>query len=681
MSKSSYLIKNMGILTISNFSSKILVFLLVPLYTSVLSTKEYGTYDLAVSTATLLYPILTLNIVDAVMRFLMDKESDKKAIASIGLKYVSISSVLFGFIMLFFYITGIWSDINGLEGYIFSYYISYVINQFFIQFAKGLEKVKNMGVAGVLSTIVTIIANLFFLLVIKWGLIGFFLANILAQIVSAIYLFLKTEIYNYIEIKRQPIALRREMLIYSVPLIATVVGWWVNSCADKYIVTFILGISANGLLSVSYKIPQIINTIQGIFTQAWQISAIKEYGSSDTADFYGKTFIVINLMMCIVCSFLIFMTRPLAYILYANDFYEAWKYVPFLLVSSVLNCASGLLGPILSAKKNSKAMMWSAIVGAVANIIMNIVFVNLTGIQGATFATLVSSYIIYIIRKYADEVEAYLEKHLAIKDVHIVISHNDSDHINGISALMEYLYENNYTVTLYTSLYLKATKEILDILDDDRRTEKATREHILELFNNIKDIVEKAEEYEFTVKNAEVDTKVSTGKIVGPTVDEFAAVVAEAIEKQSSGAKIDDETVMNAASVQLNIKIDDASEVLLCGDASPVYLHDLDKYDLIQLPHHGKLESAQKIFDALEDSYIKEFLVSDNTGSGATSGGSDKLIEYMKTEKMNAAYNTKNGVIKLPKETGYDGYGNGSSSERKVKLGGMDCNKWEWYCM
>ena len=48
-----------------------------------------------------------------------------------------------------------------------------------------------------------------------------------------IYLFLKTEIYNYIEIKRQPIALRREMLIYSVPLIATVVGWWVNSCADN----------------------------------------------------------------------------------------------------------------------------------------------------------------------------------------------------------------------------------------------------------------------------------------------------------------------------------------------------------------------------------------------------------------------------------------------------------------
>lgn len=93
---------------------------------------------------------------------------------------------------------------------------------------------------------------------------------------------------------------------------------------------------------------------------------------------------------------------------------EAWKYVPFLLVSSVLNCASGLLGPILSAKKNSKAMMWSAIVGAVANIIMNIVFVNLTGIQGATFATLVSSYIIYIIRKYAVGEDIYINNYYVI---------------------------------------------------------------------------------------------------------------------------------------------------------------------------------------------------------------------------------------------------------------------------
>lgn len=401
MNKSKYLMKNMGILTISNFSSKILVFLLVPLYTSVLSTAEYGSYDLAVSIATLLYPILTLNIVDAVMRFSMDQICDRKCIASIGIKFISLSIVIFGVGMYMLNLTGVWPDINGLELLVFFYYISYAFNQFLIQFAKGLERVIDMGVAGVVSTVAMITSNVLFLLVFKWGLTGFFFANILTQLMSCLYLAVRIKVWEYIDFKCGNEQLQKEMLTYSIPLIATAVGWWVNSTADKYVVVFMLGVASNGVLSVSYKIPQIINTLQGIFTQAWQISAIKEYGERDTAEFYGNAFISVNLLMCIACSWLILLTKPLANILYAKDFYQAWQYVPFLLIASVLNCASGLLGPILSAQKNSKAMMWSALIGAGANIIMNVMFVCFIGIQGATIATVICSYIIYVVRKVA----------------------------------------------------------------------------------------------------------------------------------------------------------------------------------------------------------------------------------------------------------------------------------------
>ena len=401
MNKTNYLLKNMGILTISNFASKILVFLLVPLYTSVLTTAEYGSYDLAVSTATLLYPILTLNIVDAVMRFSMDKEYSNEKIASIGMRFVSISIVLFGLGMFILNRFALWPDIHGLELLVFFYYVSYVFNQFLIQFAKGLERVKDMGIAGVISTIITLATNILFLLVFKWGLVGFFLANILAQALSAIYLIVRIKFFKFITDLRIDKELTKEMLVYCVPLIATTIGWWVNSTADKYVVAFMIGVSANGILSVSYKIPQIINTLQGIFTQAWQISAIKEYGNEDTARFYGNTFSIINVLMCAACSWLILLTKPLAHILYAKDFYQAWRYVPFLLIASVLNCSSGLLGPILSAKKNSKAMMWSAIIGAGANVIMNIALVSIIGIQGATIATVMCSYIIYVVRKIA----------------------------------------------------------------------------------------------------------------------------------------------------------------------------------------------------------------------------------------------------------------------------------------
>lgn len=401
MNKSKYLIKNIGILTISNFSSKILVFLLVPLYTSVLTTAEYGSYDLAVSTATLLYPILTLNIVDGVMRFSMDKNYSKKSIASIGITYIGISCFLFGIGIILLEQFNISSQIKGLEILIFLYYVSYVFYQYMVQFAKGLEYVKYMGIAGVISTVVTLSTNILFLLVFRWGLNGFFLANILAQVLSSVYLAIKIKLWKYIQYSSMNKELNKEMLIYCVPLIATILGWWVNSTSDRYVVTFICGIAANGLLSVSYKIPQIINTLQGIFIQAWQISAIKEYGEQDTAKFYGKTFSWINMLMCAACSWLIILTRPLASILYANDFYQAWQYVPFLLIASVWNSASGMLGPILAAKKDSKAMMWSAVIGALANIIMNIGLVYLIGIQGATIATAICSFIIYAIRKKA----------------------------------------------------------------------------------------------------------------------------------------------------------------------------------------------------------------------------------------------------------------------------------------
>lgn len=401
MNRTKYLLKNMGILTISNFASKILIFLLVPLYTTVLSTVEYGTYDLVVSTVTLLYPILSLNIVDAVMRFSMDKEYSKEKIAVIGFKLILISIVIFAVGMILFNKFKIWPEINGLEGFVFLYYFSYVFNQFLVQFAKGLECVREMGIAGVISTFAMVGGNIFFLLVLKEGLPGFFLANIIAQGISAIYLLIKLKLWVYLKNLNVEKILIREMLVYCLPLLASTIGWWVNSASDKYVVAFMLGVSANGILSVSYKIPQIINVVQSIFIQAWQISAIKEYGEKDTARFYGKTFLIINVFMCAACSWLILLTRPLAYLMYAKDFFQAWQYVPFLLISSVFNCASGLLGPILSAQKNSKAMMWSAIIGASVNIIMNITLIHYIGIQGATIATLICSIIIYEVRKSA----------------------------------------------------------------------------------------------------------------------------------------------------------------------------------------------------------------------------------------------------------------------------------------
>jgi O-antigen/teichoic acid export membrane protein len=415
MNRSKYLFKNIGILTISNFASKILVFLLVPLYTSVLSTEEYGTYDIVFSTIQLLFPILTLNISDAVMRYSMDKTKNIDDVAAIGLRIL-----LEGTIPVVIFFIGCWywkwiKPIRGYELYILLYFVFYFLYQFLIQLAKGLEKVVDMGVAGVISTIFLVGGNVLLLLVIPLGLKGFYIANILSQATPAIYLGIRINILKYPILKNCDKSLRKEMLIYCLPLIVTVIGWWVNNAADKYTVAFMCGASANGLLSVSYKIPSIISVIQSIFIQAWQISAIKEYGNNDTSDFYGKAFILLNVLMAALCSWLIILTRPIGHIMYSKDFYNAWEYVPFLLISSVLNSAAGFLGPILSAKKDSKAMALSALYGSGTNVILNIIFTYFIGVQGACIATLISSAVQYASRK------KYVRKEISITRYGIVL--------------------------------------------------------------------------------------------------------------------------------------------------------------------------------------------------------------------------------------------------------------------
>lgn len=409
-----YLIKNTGILTISNFASKILVFLLVPLYTSILSTEEYGIYDLIVSTVSLVYPILTLNIVDAVMRYSMDREVNKNNAAWIGFRYIIVSiSVMAIGLTLCRYISN-FEIIHGLENFIFAYYVSYIIYQYFVQLSKGLEKVSTMAVAAILCTVVMLAGNILFLLVFKWTLKGFLLANILSLALPDIYFIVKLDYINFIKTARFDCNLKKEMLRYSIPLIFSTLGWWINSASDRYVVTFICGLGANGILAVAYKIPGIINTVFGMFGQAWQISVIKEYGEKNSKKFYSDSFIIINFMMCTGCAVLMLLSKPLAEILYAKEFYNAWQYAPFLLVSTVFNTLSGLIGPILSAAKNSGAMAKSAFYGASINIILNIVLVYLAGIQGAAVATSIAAFVIYLVRKKAVKNELIIDKYYKI---------------------------------------------------------------------------------------------------------------------------------------------------------------------------------------------------------------------------------------------------------------------------
>jgi len=255
-------------------------------------------------------------------------------------------------------------------------------------------------------------------------------------------------------------------------------------------------------------------------------------------------------------------------------------------------------------------------------------------------------------KKHKNKVKSFLESNLAIKKIHVVVSHNDSDHTSGVCDLLAWLSERDkYDVVVYSHQYLKHVDTILDKIDDGRRSRESLKKALIAEFDNIAEIIEAAQGYGFLTEEALKGTSAGNCTIVGPTVDEFTDVAAQAVDSRvdnNIGEGHAEETVMNAASVQLKCRLDNGETILLCGDASPDYLHELDIYDIIQSPHHGQLDDAKAVFEVLKDPYSKTYFISDNTGSGDKSGGSDDLVRYMKDEYFDPAYNTQDGVVDIP---------------------------------
>lgn len=396
-SKYKYLFKNVGLLTLSNFGGKILTFLLIPLYTKYLTTSEYGIYDLYVTTVSLLVPILSVCVLDAVLRFSLDKNSNKCDIFTVGFRNMVKSIVFFSIIILINYVFNIFPQLNEYPIYLLLYFAGERFYIYFSNIAKGLDKVKEYAICGFINCIMTLLLNILFLTVFHLGINGYFIANILAFFIAGLYLMFKVKIWKYLKLHLNNKNQKHIMINYSKHLVFNSISWWINNSLDRYIIIWLLGTSENGIYSVAYKIPTIINVVQAIFNQAWTLSAVKEFDDKK-GDFYSNTYKAYNLVLAFACSILIIFDQLIAKLIYSNDFYIAWKYVPFLLISAMFAALNAFLDSIFAANMDSKQVAKATITGAIINAILNIILIHFIGTVGAAIATMVSYFCMWIIK-------------------------------------------------------------------------------------------------------------------------------------------------------------------------------------------------------------------------------------------------------------------------------------------
>ncbi|WP_244325001.1 lipopolysaccharide biosynthesis protein [Sporofaciens musculi] len=396
MGKYEKLGKNVMFITLGNFASKILTFLMIPFYTNVLSTNEFGVSDLITSTVNLILPFFTLLISEAVMRFTLEEKYDNSQVFSIGIYTILIGT----FIMVAFSPIIIINKVMAqYYWYFVFYYFVSAIQIMLSQYVKGINRVMIYSFAGVIQTVSMIILSIVFLAIYKTGITGYLLSLIVSNIITIFILWIGANISkSVLAFKKLNRKLVYEMYSYSIPMIPNSLNWWISNSADKYMLMYFSGMGVTGIYSVSQKIPSMLSVISTIFMSAWQISAVDNFGSKDSLDFYSDIYRKYSSLNIISITTLICFTKLLANFLFSKDFYEGWIFVPILLLAYYFNAMSSFLGTIYTSAKKTKMLFISTVVAASSNISLNFVFIPLFGGMGASISTFISYFITWIIR-------------------------------------------------------------------------------------------------------------------------------------------------------------------------------------------------------------------------------------------------------------------------------------------
>ncbi len=417
MNKYKTLISNTLLISLGTFGSKLLVFLMVRFYTGYLTPADYSTADLITQTANLLFPIISLGITDGVFRFTMDSTADRKSVFSLGLAAILMGSLLFFAITP---ILGFVGDFDGFVWLIVVYTLACSFHSLCAQYIRAIGKTALFALQGIINTCLVIALNILFLAVFGMGIEGYVLSVVLADTLCTLFLIVKEKLFKAVTLKPD-FSIVKPMLKYSIPLIPSTVFWWITSVSDRYMVNSMISSDANGIYTVSYKIPTLLTLVSSIFMQAWQFSAVTESegDKKEHAEFFTQVWRSFQAVMFLAGSGVIAFSKPAIALLTAKEYYSAWQYVPLLSLAMIFTAFVSFTGTVYVVNKKSGISFLTAFVGAASNITLNFLLIpSFFGVQGAAIATVLSYFLVFVIRCF--NVKKYIP--FKLYGVHIALN-------------------------------------------------------------------------------------------------------------------------------------------------------------------------------------------------------------------------------------------------------------------
>ena len=383
---------------VGTFGSKVIYFLLVPFYSFFLSKSDLGLYDIILASLTILTPIITIQVSDAVYRELHDptKQSLKSAKAfSSGL------SVIFFGLLIFVFIAFIFNNLfaNKIFYELVLIQSSFTLYIFFQQSLRGLSLNKEYALMGTMNAFLLILFSIILIYFSTIELRNIILAIACAQFISIIFAIYKINFFKLFEIKNISKAKVYELINYSFPLLPNTLSWWLIDLGSRYIILLFIGIEENGLYAVAARYAGIIALVNSIFILSWQDYVINSKSKISLNTNYFSSYL--NFFIAFQIGLVILLTsfsNELIYFTTPTDFHNAAKYLPILLISSAFASFCGFYGAFYLKEKRTKKIFTTTLIGSIINIAFCIVFINYLGLYAVAVASFVGFLITFLLR-------------------------------------------------------------------------------------------------------------------------------------------------------------------------------------------------------------------------------------------------------------------------------------------
>ena len=389
---SKKLLLGTGIYAVGTFGTKILMFLIAPLYTYYLVTSEMGIYDVLISTIGLLVPIITMQISDAVYRWIIREDSDSTSYIRVTIQFLLCTSVIATVILLI---------INYCISIPYAYYfigtlISALLFQTIQKILRGLKKQWLFVVSGLVYTSVFLLFNIIQLCVLHKGVESLLMSHIMANLIGLITIILFENRIRVNILANPDIPKLKRLLHFSVPLIPNYLNWWVIDSSDRYIVLWLLGVDSNGVLAIAHKFPTILQSVFGLFLNSWQDLAIA--AEKEDREFFSGVFKQFYKLVFIIMWAIIPLTKVFVLLVMNVDYKNACDYIPFYYLGAIFQSFSSFFGVGYLRSKNTKGAFSSSVIAAIINAVVNIGVIRIIGLHAAALSTFIAFFVMWIIR-------------------------------------------------------------------------------------------------------------------------------------------------------------------------------------------------------------------------------------------------------------------------------------------